>query len=67
METRILIVQSRDSEQTNRIKNLFEAGGHQVAIIGSSEMESLNEEFAKLPLNKKFPHVFEILENKQKK
>ncbi len=67
MKAQILIVPSNDSKQINRIKTLFEAEGHQVAVIEQSDMELLNNEFAALPLNQKFPHVFKVIGNTQKK
>jgi len=67
MKAQILIVKSNDSKQINRIKNLFEAKGHQVAIMEESDMELVNDEFAALPINQKFPNVSKLIGNMQKK
>lgn len=67
MKPRILIVPSNDSAQINRIKNLFEAEGAEVAVIEPSDMELLNNEFASLPVNQKFPNVFKLIGNMKKK
>jgi hypothetical protein len=67
MKAQILIVKSNDSKQINRIKNLFEAKGHQVAVMEESDMELVNDEFAALPINQKFPHVSKLIGNMQKK
>lgn len=67
MKAQILIVPANDSKQINRIKNLFEAEGYQVAVIEQSDMELLNNEFAALPIDQKFPHVFNIIGSAHKK
>ena len=67
MKAQILIVKSNDNKQINRIKNSFEAKGHQVAIMEESDMELVNDEFAALPINQKFPHVFKVIGTMQKK
>lgn len=67
MKSRILIIPSNDNKLINRLKNLFESSGAEVAVLDQSGIEYLNNEFSNLPINQKFPNVFKLIGDVKKK